>query len=298
MSNEFKLIKFGYIGTIGTIYGNYAIREYFKFVTYDKLKEETHAVINDRNPVYKMCISACISSTWLSLASGKFWLKKPKYFMVLDCDSQEDSRRIMENLTNRQIDYIRVPTGTQGHYWFFCNKIGTIDELIPIMKQIPGCDQRYVDHCRRNNSIHVRAFPKNGITPRVDRIEVTENEDIFVKVNDASAKSFKGYRELCKWIKEFRQYWLSYARNGENSIVALAQANFLNNQMEEIVRQDTILVQAQETPVTMPLKYFNYDRDEINYASVSESIDLKVKDEKHEPTKQEVIFDPIGDLEL
>lgn len=297
MSNEFKLLKFGHIGTA---YGSYANRDYFKFVSYDKLKEETHAVINDRNPVYKMCISSCISSRWLSLASGRFWLKKPKYFMILDCDSQEGSRMIMDNLTSRQIDYIRVPTGTQGHYWFFCNKIGTIDELIPIMQQIPGCDQRYVEYCRSNDSIHVRAFPKNGITPRVNRIEVTENEDIYVKVNDASSKSYKNFEELCRWIKEFRTYWLSYTRNGENSVVTLAQTNFVNNQMEEIVHQDTILVQSQEAPVARELKYFDYGGNEIHYAPVSESIDLKVKDEKpkQEPAKQEAIFDPIGDIEL
>lgn len=290
------MLKFGHIGEN---YDNYDYRDFFQFVSYDVLRRETHSVANNNaqtensNTPYTMCISTCLTSTFWSLGKGKRWLKKPVFIMTLDCDSEENAGLIARCLERMRIDYARVPTGTNGHYWFFCNKIDTINKLLPIMEECDGCDRNYIQYCRENESIHVRAFPKNGIVPAISSIGLEPNNDIRVVIHDSGSKSISRFKKLCAWLKEFRIFWLTYSEGNENHFVVTSQIQRIERERLSIIERDSVIVQEPSVSVDNNDPYFDYgSKEKFNPI---DNIDLK---ESKVEVKEEVEYHPINGLEL
>jgi hypothetical protein len=266
---KFNRLKFGYIGTS---YGSYTSRDYFRFTSYKETRDEMQETILNTNPVFRMCISTCVSPTWLSIFKGKHWLIEPKFFMILDCDSELDRARIQSNLQQRRIDYARVSSGTEGHYWFFCNKVGTVAEITTLMRNIPGCDLQYAEYCMDQNSIHVRAFPKAGIFPKTDTMGTNQSDDIYVVLHDSGHKSVKSFKKLISWVREFKVYWSTFSV-GENSNIVSAQLGLLDLQNAEAIFRDSIMVQEEITPIEQKVVYFDYGKGGSQFNPIGE-IDL------------------------
>lgn len=130
---------------------------------------------------------------WAAVRRPKLLMfPKPLYLMVLDCDSHQGMTDATDELYRRGIAKYVVES-SPGHFWVICDYIADHKRTIREMETIPGVDGKYINCCRQNNTIVLRAYPKIcGVPVFPDPLPIPKKVDHF-----------------SSWIRSFRSHWLS-----------------------------------------------------------------------------------------
>lgn len=114
-----------------------------------------------------------------------------KYVLALDCDSLDGMLAACNVIKSYyKWNYVAVMS-TDNHYWVIVDKVGTVPELVAIMRKIPGVDTRYVDYVERRGYIVLRAMPK-------EVMPIFPDEE--VKFTNKLVRT---------WFREFKEHWQS-----------------------------------------------------------------------------------------
>lgn len=122
------------------------------------------------------------------LGFNNFFRDRNLHFMGLDCDSFEDVTCAILHLDEHKINWARIDSGNDKHYWLITDYVGTIDDILKKMSCIVGVDPAYVDVCRAYRSCIFRA------TPATDKH--------IPKVSDMVINNLTDERIL-NWLKEY-----------------------------------------------------------------------------------------------
>ncbi len=120
------------------------------------------------------------------------WIPKPLYLMTLDCDSFQGMTDATDELYRRGIAKYVIES-SPGRFWVICDYIADHKRAIKEMETIPGVDGKYIDCCRSNNTIVLRAYPRACGIPIFPQPLPAPNRD--------------GY--FSSWIRSFRSHWMS-----------------------------------------------------------------------------------------
>lgn len=93
-----------------------------------------------------------------------FW---KKWIVGLDCDSQEDRVKAVEEIRSFDLKY-EIIESSPGKFWIIVDYTGSLKKCINFMKSIPGVDTQFINKCERDKRIILRAFPKNGFIPHFE----------------------------------------------------------------------------------------------------------------------------------
>jgi hypothetical protein len=138
-----------------------------------------------------------ISRFYLTTRIKERFLRSDLYLAVLDCDcdiTAETATRCLDR--HFPMAYYRVQN-LLDHSWIFCDKIGTVKEIVEFMKDIPGVGQDYISLCSRNKCINLRAYPKRIASPVFDS---------FITV-DHSRNGKRPSQEYITFLYNLREYW-------------------------------------------------------------------------------------------
>lgn len=125
-----------------------------------------------------------------------------QHILNLDCDSEVDMLRAVEDLKKLNITYCRIQS-TPGHYWIVCDKIGSISELYKFALNIAGVDRNYLYGTIDKRKFIIRAYPKKTIPLFIDSFTV-------------------GSIEFKEWLAEFKRYWSSEDMSWVASQISIA----------------------------------------------------------------------------
>jgi hypothetical protein len=114
-----------------------------------------------------------------------------QYVLALDCDGLNEMLAACNVIKSYyKWNYVAVKS-TASHYWVIVDKVGSISELVAIMRKIPGVDTRYIDYVEKRGYIVLRAMPK----------------DVMPIFPDDEAKFTNNLART--WFREFKQHWQS-----------------------------------------------------------------------------------------
>lgn len=114
-----------------------------------------------------------------------------QYVLALDCDSLDEMLAACNVVKSYyKWNYVAIKS-TKDHYWVIVDKVGSIPELVAIMRKIPGVDTRYIDYVEKRGYIVLRAMPKDVMPVFPD--DETKFTNKLVRT----------------WFREFKEHWQS-----------------------------------------------------------------------------------------
>jgi len=143
-------------------YSDWSLTQFSSFKKIAKVMR-SHAL---RSTVGKSDLKGCIS---LKSSNSRF---NSNHILMVDCDDASCLNRATSWLAKNGIAYYPIAS-SPSHYWLICNRIEPYDILInETMPSIPGHDKEFVNMCRGQKHIYIRAyrtvlgypkFPEDGL---------------------------------------------------------------------------------------------------------------------------------------
>jgi hypothetical protein len=127
-----------------------------------------------------------------------------QHVMVLDCDAETDMLAACRYLFIHKIGYCAIES-SEGRYWVVTNKVGTIDDVISLMKKVPGADSAHVEISGKRKFISIRAHPREGKSP----IFPSDNYKLTNRVS-------------INWMKTLRNYFDEVDKANESGLLRKA----------------------------------------------------------------------------
>lgn len=112
-----------------------------------------------------------------------------QHVLTLDVDSTDEMLAACNVIkTYYKLNYVAVMSSPE-RYWIIVDKVGTIAELVPIMRKIPGVDFKYIDFVEIRKRLVLRAVPK-------EVMPIFPDEDVKFKNRLAQ-----------NWFRAFKDHW-------------------------------------------------------------------------------------------
>lgn len=90
--------------------------------------------------------------------------KETHHVMVLDCDSEANMIAALRYLFLKKIGCCAVQS-SEGHYWVVTDRVGTLAEVMAVMKRVPGADSAHVEISNHKRFISIRAHSREWKLP-------------------------------------------------------------------------------------------------------------------------------------
>lgn len=307
MGNSYKYLKFR------ELVGNGTSQEW-KSVSYrDAISSIKEKASNSANNVggevrYSTAISTELSAIH-SVLRPRFFSRK--HILVLSGESQS-SLNIERFLERNRVDFFRVRKGTEpGQYWYFCSKIGTIDELCSFMGSGNVVPTEYIEKVRADRSFLISASPKDGEVPHTSRFSVDNSNEasrdtILARFNNTGEHIIDLWKfsYLVAWVLEFKKYWDSFAPNGANFDVITNQKFYLDSMKRLDTINDINLDINHDTSNRTHVSDFSTQPDPSEkFIDAIDSLEIQPKTKPNSRTKktQKETFDkfnPFADIKL
>lgn len=158
---------------------------YFSYSTHSKYRRRSFQSLMTSLRMHKTCAAFVSTAVY-----RRFFMQQ--YIMVLDCDSIEESICAIHCLkTIYHIDYCTIQS-SPGKFWIVTDYIGSAKNIVNLMRQIPGVDEKFVDKCYDQGMVTLRAMPKSDIYPEIP---------IFPDQIELSSPHIR------RWVNELKAYW-------------------------------------------------------------------------------------------
>lgn len=136
-------------------------KNYNEFIGGMLLNITTKNLTIDGKPMFNHYISSRIEESVFS--------SHETYLMTVDCDG--DTRPAEKVLLENGIKHSIVQS-SPGRHWIFCDFIAPMSSIIPLMKRLPGADEKYIKYAEMQGKLVLRAFPKNGCLPDFSNVDI------------------------------------------------------------------------------------------------------------------------------
>jgi hypothetical protein len=121
----------------------------------------------DSRPNYNRCTGI------ISLCVQRKSFGRSKYIYAVDCDSESDRNSALQYAR----DSLRVEAtyveSSPGHFWVIFDQILSFKELVHRADATPGCDHKWVSHCKEIEEMGFRAYPRNTEFPKFSGCTLT-----------------------------------------------------------------------------------------------------------------------------
>jgi hypothetical protein len=124
-------------------------------------------------------------------------LEDGRFVAMLDVDTEDGLVATLVSLDRKGICY-EVVESSPGHKWLITNFVGPIDDVLNLMQNTPGVDEKFVDMCVEIRKVFIRAtFDQNASPPRF-----LSNGESFKK-DTAAQEWFRNLREHFNGLESY-----------------------------------------------------------------------------------------------